>query len=554
MKYIVILVACTALLPMMASGQNLQVKDCHTLEAAGNFLEPDEVLADGLVCKIVKAKTTASAGAPASKNDSDRRAKLALLGIIEPEDVNSQQPHANPDSGPAAINSVKSAPGGAAVPENSAASQDATLEAEHVPSVAEAARAYRKTSTRQTLKKPEDQVVAQPPAPATPELKSEARSASAAPNLPVVPAQNSHIPAQPSAVPPAVAVESKTKALPAASASAVPAAKIRANQAQPTLEVKIESAPTAGASPAAAIEKSQSAAKTPAMETEPSLAAKPGLSPVPVGPAPAATEVSQPEMKTGSFESRDKPNTVDKPEVRAAIPEPVPDSTSGGPPEVKLGAFEAPKESADETKPQMPVDLFGAPPDDLTIHEPRPGCTRIVSLGSMERDRLVLATPDWAMKWLEKNQKRFPGICFADSPLAGVPNYLIVFFTTAPPASQAALAAKTLVSPDTSSGLSGGTFTTSFGSTWHHTYDNAVTTTVTTAWTEKILQSQPVQTLYATAYTEQGIPIARHWSEQAKGHDKETSGRRGRKPDAVPPAVRILSDLLGEMMADLAAH
>jgi hypothetical protein len=561
MKYKLILAACTALLPSMVSAQNPPVKDCRSLEAAGNFLEADEVLANGLACKVVKAKPGALATPQASKKDSDTRAKLALLGIIEPEEVNLQEPHAKPNSGPAVIApqaSVKSALGEAAVPDSSAAPQNAALEEGHVPSVAEAARAYQKTSRRQTAKDPEYQLVAKPPA--IPEVKSHARSASAAPSLPAVAAQSSIIPARISADKPAVAMEPKAEALPVASVSAAPAAKTIANEAQPALEITLVTVPTASASAAPATERAQSTGKMQAMGTEPWPAVKPGLSPEPAGPPTAATEVSQPEMKTGSFDPRDKPGSVDKPEVRPAIPESESDSTSERPQEVRLGVFEKPKESDAETKTQMPVDPFGAPPEDLAIHEPRPGCTRIVSLGSMERDRLVLATPDWAMKWLEKNQKRFPGVCFADSPLVGIPNYLIVFFTVAPPSSQAGLAANALVSASAPSESSGGTYTTSYGSTWHYTYDNAATTTVTTALTENVPHNQPAQTLYATAYTEQGIPISQHWPgpakgrEPAKGHEKETKDSRGRKHDVVPAAVLIMSDLLGEIMADLAAH
>jgi hypothetical protein len=280
------------------------------------------------------------------------------------------------------------------------------------------------------------------------------------------------------------------------------------------------------------------------------------LPPRPVATAPAATDVSQPEMKSESLGPPDRPNTADKPEVRPAIPEPAPDSASERPQEVKLGVFEAPKDSSADTKPQMPVDRFGAPPEDLVIHEPQPGCSRIVSLGTMERDRLVLATPDWAVKWLEKNQKRFPGVCFADAPLASVPNYLFVFFTSAPPASQPGLAAKVSVPAvaNPSSGSSGGTFTLNFGSTWHYTYDNAATTTVTTAWTEKVMQSQLGQMLYATAYSQQGIPISQHWPGSAKTHEKVTKDDHGRKHDAVPPAVLIMTELLADMMADLPLH
>jgi hypothetical protein len=553
MKNKLILAACTALLPTLVSAQNQQVKDCRTLEAAGNFIEQDEVLANGLVCKIVKAKPDGSGAAQPPKKDSDLRAKLALLGIIEPEEVNLQGPLAKPHSGPAAITpepSVKSAQGGAAVPESSAAPQNAPLEADHVLSVAEVARAYQ--SRRQSAKKAEDQVAVEPPA--TPQLKSGIRSDSATSSLPAVRVQSPNVPARIAADKPAAAVEPKTEAPPVASVSAAPAPKMTASEAQPALEVTLVTVPRASASAAPKIENAQLAAKTPLMAPAPSPMVKPSLSPQPAGSPAAATEASQPEMRTGSFDPQDKPSNVEKPEVRAAIPEPETDSTSERPQEIKLGVFEAPKDSAAETKPQMPVDPFGAPPEDLATHEPQPGCARIVSLGTMERDRLVLTIPDWAMKWLEKNQKRFPGVCFADSPLAGVPNYLIVFFTTAPPASQVAVAAKALVSPSRSTGSSGGTFTTSFGSTWHYTYDNAVTTTVTTAWTEKIPQRQPVQTLYATAYTEQGIPISQHWPGQSKVHEKQTNDKNGRKQDAISPATRLMSDLLGEMMVDLAAH
>src|SRR5256885_12265256 len=36
----------------------------------------------------------------------------------------------------------------------------------------------------------------------------------------------------------------------------------------------------------------------------------------------------------------------------------------------------------------------------------------------------------------EKNQKRFPGMCFSDSPMLGAHNYLVVFYTSAPVVSE----------------------------------------------------------------------------------------------------------------------
>jgi hypothetical protein len=591
MKYKWMLAACTALVPTIVGGQGVQGKDCRTLADAGNFLEPDEVMADGLVCKIVKPKPVAST-TETTKKDSDPRSKVALLGIV---DTKSQPPDAKAGPLPAAATPgayTNPAPG-AAVSETSAAPRDPTFGVEQAPSLGDVARAYQKSSRRQTAKKPEEPAVAEALTATTPKVKGQAPSATAVPSTPVVPAQTTDIPQRTSAVIPVAAMDSKAEATPtarasAASAAAQPAAKTAAVEAKPALEVKLESAPSARASEAPAVREAQlttktatveaqpplkvqsesapaanasaapataeaqPATKTPAMEAEPSAEAKPELSPEAAPPATPAMDASQPEMKTGSFDAQGGPRNGERPEVRAAMPEPKAESNSERPQEVKLGVFEPPRET--ETKPQGPVDPFGALPEDVAIQEPRPGCARIVSLGSMENERLVLATPDWAMKWLEKNQKRFPGVCFADSPLTGVSNFLVVFFTAAPPASPADAVAKTTVSASTASGSSGGTFTTSFGSTWHYTHDNAATTTVTTAWTESVPDNQQAQTLYATAYTEQGIPISQHWPGPPKGHEKETRGSRGRKNDTVPPAVRIMSDLLGEMMTDLAAH
>jgi len=559
MKHLVIMVACTALLPAMVSAQSLQVKDCRTLEVAGNFIGPDEVMANGLVCKVVKANPTGSAAAEAPKKDKDseRRAKLALLGIIDTKDAKSQEPGAKPDSGPMANPSAepgKSSPGRAAVPENNAGGQNDTIEASHGQSLGEVARAYQKASKQQTANRPDDQVVVEAPVTAKPDAKSEARTASAAPSLQVIPEQKTLGPAASSVVAPAETIPPKAKVTQTAGVSTAPGGRVAGIESQPAFEVKRESAPASSASAPLAIDKTQPTTKPAALGAEPTPEAKPKPSPEPVAPAVMATKDSRPELKAGSFDPQKVPNPVEKPEVKEAVSEPEPESASENQQEVKLGLFEPPKGSAAETKPQDPVDPFGAPKEDLAIHEPRPGCAKIVSLGSMENDRLVLATPDWALRWLEKNQKRFPGVCFADSPMAGVPSFLIVFFTVAPPASKTDPAVKALASANKSSGPSGGTFTTSFGSTWHYTYDNAATTTVTTAWSEQAPHNQPVQTLYAAAYTEQGIPISQHWPGPAKASEKETSNSHGRKHDAVPAAVRIMSDLLGEMMADLAAQ
>jgi hypothetical protein len=134
----------------------------------------------------------------------------------------------------------------------------------------------------------------------------------------------------------------------------------------------------------------------------------------------------------------------------------------------------------------------------------------------LKGEKLVLGTPGWAEKWIEKNQKRMPQICFSETPMTGARNYLIVFYTS-PGASNAAEATNTSLTAGQVPPASGvGTFTLSYGSTWHYSYDRTVGVTVLTHDDADEPHGQPGQELYATAYTEEGVPVAQHWPEKGK--------------------------------------
>lgn len=97
MKYLPLLVALATLTPSLVCAQNQQFSDCRTLAMAGNFVGADEALVDGLVCKMGKPATTASASRPAVAKAAE--GSKALLGIIEPEILRSKEKAgANPTS------------------------------------------------------------------------------------------------------------------------------------------------------------------------------------------------------------------------------------------------------------------------------------------------------------------------------------------------------------------------------------------------------------------------------------------------------------------------
>jgi len=221
---------------------------------------------------------------------------------------------------------------------------------------------------------------------------------------------------------------------------------------------------------------------------------------------------------------------------------------------VKLGVFVEPHTSSPEINRPPEVVSYSSAQEDGFNDGQRAGCTKNVSLGSLDKEKLFLAIPEWAANWYEKNQKRFPGMCFSDSPMPGAQNYLVVFYTPAPTVSGIDPLKNISASADMSP-LSGvGTFTTSYGSTWHYTYDRTATTTVTTVLTEKVPHNLQPNVLYATAYSEQGIPISQHWPTAMTKKGRETSGKPGKNRDASLPAIHMMDELLNEMAEDIAKH
>ena len=106
MKYSLLVVAFWTLTPCLVCAQNQQFRDCRTLAMAGNFVGAEEALVDGLVCRVGKAKTSASASQPDAAEAAE--GFKALLGIVEPELLRSKEKAA---AKPAATETTSAAPG-----------------------------------------------------------------------------------------------------------------------------------------------------------------------------------------------------------------------------------------------------------------------------------------------------------------------------------------------------------------------------------------------------------------------------------------------------------
>jgi len=530
MKCLPLVAAFAALVPSSVYAQNQQSSDCHSLAVTENFIGPDEALVNGLVCKVNKTKTNSPVSTQVAGKPRER--SMALLGIIEPETLRSKE-----EAGAASASTAEAAPGyTAATSTQGGVPPSSFFESVPEKSLGEIARAYRMKAAAQTTtqtqgglarKKPEDVARVATPSPKTLTSPTVAE---------IQPAASAQVPAP--AASPASAV--KTEILTAAPLTIPPSPA----ETQRTAKNQVITVPPA--LPNALSKETSPATADPLHESPVKLETN--------SPAKVVTTVVAPEVQA-------LPQT----EILAsASPAPAKDETAAN---LEPTATEAP-----QPEPSTGVGVFtvSRPPDvnpslqaltdttaaDIAFDEGQVStCIKNVSLGSIDKERLFLAIPEWALKWQEKNQKRFPGICFSDSLMPGARNYLVVFYYMATPQVAGAPLAKisALVEPTPAKGV--GSFTTNYGSTWHYTYEGTVTTTITSVSAEKAPHNQPATLLYVTAYSQQGIPIARHWPASpvsiAKPIEKPAA-KPGKSHDAPPPEFRGLEELLNQTLADIA--
>jgi hypothetical protein len=505
MKCLPFVVTVAALIPALVYAQNQQFSDCHTLEAAGNFIGADEALVNGLVCKVRQSKTNSVAS--------------SSVGTAPTPEATPR--HAAADS----------TAGGAP--------QSSFFEMIPDKSLGEIARAYReKAGARTTTQPGEGDVERKKPTVKVKRVATRSHNKTPTPATvaEIQPARSTRVP--PAAESPAAARKAEIVAAAPATVLAVPEKALQTTkneviavrQAQATA-VKQEASPaTAGPlhDPAVKLETN-----LPAMIV--TSAGSPEVQ------APAQTEVIASAQRTPT---RERTAASPVPSAWEEAPEPEPERS------VRVGIFASSQPPATNLSPQP---LANTTAEDSAFKEGQLStCIKNVSLGSMDKDKLFLAIPEWALKWHEKNQKRFPGICFSNSLMPGVQNYLVVFYTAEPHAAGTESLANISGLGEMTPVSGKGGFTTSDGSTWHYTYEQTVMTTITSVSADMAPHNQPSTVLYATAYSEQGIPISRHWPASATELGKETSTKPRNSHDVSLPAFRRTEELLNQMVADIA--
>jgi hypothetical protein len=191
-------------------------------------------------------------------------------------------------------------------------------------------------------------------------------------------------------------------------------------------------------------------------------------------------------------------------------------------------------------------------------------CKRSITFAVATNGTLVYRLPNVSPKWFDNAQKKFQRLCFAQHGAvpSGVEQYLIVLSTQSSAFNGLYPVYQTKVSTTSGRPMSGnGTVTDSQGSTWNYSYQGNSSSTTTTTEQANLPYTDTTVGLYATAYNENGTPIAsarRTETSRQGGDAANTLGYNiGARLSSIHIKEHLLDEIVGRVNAvplELVAH
>lgn len=154
-------------------------------------------------------------------------------------------------------------------------------------------------------------------------------------------------------------------------------------------------------------------------------------------------------------------------------------------------------------------------------------CSRSISFAVAEYGQVSPRIPDFTQKWIQKNQKRYPGLCFSQAPNSSAINYLLVFSTSQSFFNGIYPSVRISTQTSTAPVNGTGTVTDNSGGFWSYTYNGTVTSTTTTTTHENLPYADTTRGMYINAYSQQGTLVAsgaRHVTTRQGGDTYNTAG------------------------------
>lgn len=183
-------------------------------------------------------------------------------------------------------------------------------------------------------------------------------------------------------------------------------------------------------------------------------------------------------------------------------------------------------------------------------------CAKNISFAVARDGQVVSRIPAFADKWVSKNARKYPEMCFSQIPNPQAANYLLVFSTSQSafngiyPTVRTSTSTNTNTTPVSGSGM----VTDNYGGMWNYTYDGTVTTTTTTTTTtqENLPYTDTSNTLYLGSYDQHGRLISERWRTITTRQGGDGANTFGYNLGAALGAIHMKENLLKSVVKDVA--
>jgi hypothetical protein len=231
-------------------------------------------------------------------------------------------------------------------------------------------------------------------------------------------------------------------------------------------------------------------------------------------------------------------------------PAPVPSS------ETSLNPPQLPGSSATTSTPaslsKLPVTNLAESQTNRAMIGRPDTCRKNISFAVAEGGQVVSRAPKFTQKWIEKNARKYPGLCFAQAPNSQAANYVLVFSTSQSAFNGIYPTVRTSTSSSTTPVNGSGTVTDNYGGMWNYTYNGTATTTTTTTSQVDLPYSDTTRSLYLNSYDQRGTLVSQRWRSMTTRQGGDAYNTLGYNLGASLGAIHIKERLLKDTVDDVA--